>query len=113
MYTVTRIFHRAFHKLTPSTPSHSLVKLVLVVKLGLLVLGCAHGNFNKLTYDRAKALKVYQARRIWSGPCYEARVKRAKAILLDGRGSPYVALYYLRCVEKPRNDQTIKPRRSK
>jgi hypothetical protein len=113
-------------KVPPSTPSHVnrilwLVWATLVTLYLVLTSGCATGNFShlrakgpdELRVQRARAQRVYEQRRIWSGPCYEARVKRAKGILLYGEGRPWVALYFMRCTPKSDWVGTLVPRRAR
>jgi hypothetical protein len=85
----------------------------------LLTLGVCTGcvapkNFNHIPHDPIKARKAYLSARVWSGPCYEARVKRAKEILLaDSSGRPWVALYFMRCTPKDDWVGRIVPRKSR
>lgn len=87
-----------------------IFKLLLVITL-LVCLGCAGGNFNHIPKKPEVAReKVFHNKQIWSGACHKARVRRAREILLEGVGSPWVALYYMRCLDREVK-QTLKYRR--
>jgi hypothetical protein len=96
------------------SPIDLTVVLSVLVLLLMMLCSCAGKNFNHIPVDRAHARKVFEARKVWSGPCYEARVKRAYEILRDDdNGRPWVFLYWSRCTQRDDWVGEIIPRRGR
>ncbi len=113
------------HKLRTCTPSDWRAYLVYFIGLAIwpaglgvvclaIMCSCAPKNFNHLeAQTRETQRRIFLNRYAWSGPCERAKVDRAYAKLLNGEGSPWAAIYYMRCVRRDDWVSKLVPRRAR